>query len=222
MSSKSSRLESETPAWHARTLERSLEAARHRALDRGRQYIAVAMDLIQTKGMDFTVQDVVDHSKSSLRTFYQHFANRDELLLAVFEEIIQQSAVELRARITAASDQSGLERVHEFVTGLYAMVEVTPSSRPLVVYHLGLAHNWPDEFRIALDPLTVMLTSLVEGAAAEGSFRSDIEPAKLAAFLLQTVVTSLHMSLLGAALDGTPTTGDELWSLCYTGCAGSA
>ena len=37
-------------------------------------------------GKDFTVQDVVERSGQSLRSFYQYFAGKHELLLALFEE----------------------------------------------------------------------------------------------------------------------------------------
>src|ERR1039458_5626042 len=73
--------------WQERTVERSLKAARQRAISRGNTFIAAAVALLRTTGkVDFTVQEVVDRSGMSLRSFYQHFASKDDLLLAVVEE----------------------------------------------------------------------------------------------------------------------------------------
>jgi AcrR family transcriptional regulator len=46
-----------------------------------------ARAIITEKGnTDFTVQEVVDRSRQSLRSFYQHFDGKHELLLALFED----------------------------------------------------------------------------------------------------------------------------------------
>jgi hypothetical protein len=66
------------------------------------------------------------------------------------------------------------------------------------------------------------LEALLVQAARAGEVRDDLEPRKLAGLLVQTVVISIHMSLLGAALDSTPTTADELWSFCCAGMGASS
>src|SRR5437899_12209048 len=73
--------------WQQRVLDRSLVDARRRALNKSNGFVRAAMKLLQESGgLQFTVQDVVDRSKLSLRSFYQTFASKDELLLALFEE----------------------------------------------------------------------------------------------------------------------------------------
>jgi AcrR family transcriptional regulator len=201
--------------WRTRTLERSLERARERALDRGERFILVATELIQEKGLDFTLQDVVNKTRSSFRAFYQHFKSKDELLLAVFEEMIHTAVAELRS--ATASSETPLEQLREFVTGLFELSSGTPSSRALAIYHLQLAENRPEDFRFALRPMLDELEALISQAAQIGAVRADIEARKLASLLVQTVVISIHMSLLGAELDSTPTTADELWSFCCIG-----
>ena len=183
--------------WRARTLERSLERARERALDRSERFIIVATELIQEKGLDFTLQDVVGVTRSSLRAFYQHFESKDDLLLAVFEEMIHTAVAELHAGSPAAAPP--VDQLREFVTGLFELSSGTPSSRALAIYHLQLAESRPEVFWSTLRPMLDELEALVAQAARTGKVRDDIEPRRLASLLVQTVVFSIHMSLLGGA-----------------------
>src|SRR5207344_1573512 len=74
------------PAWRERAVSRSLHAARSRAERRVQGFLDAAFELIDEKGTtDFTIQEVIDRSKQSLRGFYQYFDGKNELLLALFE-----------------------------------------------------------------------------------------------------------------------------------------
>ncbi|MDT5259895.1 MAG: hypothetical protein QOD10_4975, partial [Mycobacterium sp.] len=59
---------------------------------RADRFIKTAVAILSETGRtDFTVQEVVARSKTSLRAFYQHFSGKDELLLALFDRTIAQS-----------------------------------------------------------------------------------------------------------------------------------
>ena len=76
----------------------------------------------ETGRTDFTVLEVVERSKTSLRSFYQHFSTKDELLLALIDKIMAESTREwrddtdglARRRRTARADRPDLRtcRVH--------------------------------------------------------------------------------------------------------------
>ena len=71
------------PAWRQRAIERSTQPARQRAAKRVQRFLNSAREIIAEKGsIEFTVQEVVDRSKQSLRSFYQYFDGKHELLLA--------------------------------------------------------------------------------------------------------------------------------------------
>ncbi len=77
------------PAWQSQSVERSLKAARERAQHRSDRFVNAGIDLISTTGdMGFTVQDVVDKSGMSIRTFYLFFATKDDLLVAIHETLL--------------------------------------------------------------------------------------------------------------------------------------
>src|SRR5947199_10792988 len=113
--------ESPTASWREQAVARSLDSARVRAESRVQRFIDAALDLMSESapGMDFTVQDVVEKSGQSLRSFYQYFGGKQELLLALFEESVRSTAADLGDRIRDEHDP--LERLHRFVIEYYAV-----------------------------------------------------------------------------------------------------
>src|SRR5829696_5617751 len=74
------------PRWRQRAIDRSTQPARDRAATRVERFLNSAREIIAEKGsIEFTVQEVVDRSQQSLRSFYQYFDGKDELLLGLFE-----------------------------------------------------------------------------------------------------------------------------------------
>src|SRR3954465_3582794 len=97
------------PGWRERAVSRSLNAARSRAEQRVQRFLDAAFELIDEKGTtEFTIQEVIERSKQSLRGFYQYFDGKDELLLALFEETISE-AIEDLGRV-AESETEPLDR----------------------------------------------------------------------------------------------------------------
>src|SRR5207344_2436590 len=79
--------------WQRRVVGRSLNDAKRRSIDRGARFIrAAAKVLNRNNGSSLTVQEVADEAGQSLRTLYQYFSSKDDLLLAVFEEAMRTYA----------------------------------------------------------------------------------------------------------------------------------
>ena len=96
---------SEEPAWKQRAVERSIKTAKLRAAQRVQRFLDAAQAIIIEKGStDFTVQEVVDRSRQSLRSFYLQFDGKHELLLALFEDALSRSADQIRAATTSQKD----------------------------------------------------------------------------------------------------------------------
>src|SRR5882757_4708580 len=106
------------PAWRERAVSRSVNAARSRAEERVQRFLDAAFELIDEKGTaEFTIQEVVDRSKQSLRGFYEYFDGKDDLALALFEETVRDAGVDIRRAIDAESDP--LDRLHAFAITLH-------------------------------------------------------------------------------------------------------
>ena len=71
--------------WVERAVERSaaVQRSRLRIAQQVRQMLEAARRLIDTKGDEFTTQELCAEAGVALQTFYRYFASKDELLLAV-------------------------------------------------------------------------------------------------------------------------------------------
>ena len=116
------------PAWKQRAVERSTRAAKLRAEQRVQRFLDAAQAIMTAKGnTDFTVQEVVDRSRQSLRSFYQHFDGKHELLLALFEDALRRATDQIRAAATGQSDP--LDRLKVAVQLLFELSRPDPAAR---------------------------------------------------------------------------------------------
>jgi AcrR family transcriptional regulator len=213
---------SEEPAWKQRAVERSIKTAKLRAAQRVQRFLDAAQAIIIEKGStDFTVQEVVDRSRQSLRSFYLQFDGKHELLLALFEDALSRSAEQIRAATSGQKDP--LEALKVAVTLLFESSRPDPTAkRPLFTdFAPRLLVSHPSEVNIAHAPLLALLTELMEAAGEAGELRAGINPKRMAAMTMQTVMFVSQHS--GDADDGTvhPITADEVWDFCSHGFAAS-
>ncbi len=213
------------PAWRRRAVSRSLHAARSRAEERVQRFLDAAFELIDEKGTtDFTIQEVIDRSKQSLRGFYQYFDGKDELLLALFEDSVLESEADLRNVVDAESDP--IARLHAFAIRLHEWCEPadTPrkrgkhNRRPISEFSVQLAVAHPERVKAALEPVSRMLLELVEAAAEAGAI--SVADTRRAAALVQQAVM---YSWFGNRLIPDPRkriTAEETWEFCLHGLSG--
>ena len=81
--------EVDEPSWQKDSVDRSLRNARARAQARSDRFVSAAIELLGERDeSDFTIQDVVDKSNMSQRTFYTFFDGKDSLLLATLHSAV--------------------------------------------------------------------------------------------------------------------------------------
>jgi AcrR family transcriptional regulator len=198
--------------WQQRALDRSLVDARRRALNKSNGFVRAAMKLLQESGgLQFTVQDVVDRSKLSLRSFYQTFASKDELLLALFEEYIATAAVWQREQMEEHDDP--VDQIRVFLTSLWAGKLQPDVVRALALYNLTLASTRPADLEHALEPQLAVLLDAVERGVATRQVRDDINSRRLAEILLHTGTAAVHTTILRTGHESP----DDVWALCFGG-----
>ncbi|CAM4178819.1 putative HTH-type transcriptional regulator YvdT [Mycobacterium basiliense] len=212
---------SEEPAWKQRAVERSIKTAKLRAAQRVQRFLDAAQAIIIEKGStDFTVQEVVDRSRQSLRSFYLQFDGKHELLLALFEDALSRSADQIRAATENHTDP--LERLKVAIELLYDASRPDPTAkRPLFTdFAPRLLVTHPAEVKVAHAPLMALLAELMEAAAEAGELRSGVNAKRMAAMTMQTVMFIAQSS--GGADEATahPITADEVWDFCSRGFAG--
>jgi AcrR family transcriptional regulator len=204
------------PAWRDRAVERSLGRSRAEAEIRSSRFVHTAFELVEhTRGKDFTVQDVVEKMRVSTRTFYQYFSGKDELLVAMFEEVQRARNKELRQAVAAEPDP--LARVRAFVLGSLRAEGKRPSvSRLMVQQYFRLQLSHPDELRHSYRPVVAYLSGLIADAAAAGEIHST-DHDRTAAMILQTVTTSIQLTIIGSPLMDPAPSPEEVWAFCLAG-----
>jgi AcrR family transcriptional regulator len=212
------------PAWRQRAVSRSLNAARSRAEQRVQRFLDAAFELIDEKGTtEFTIQEVIDRSKQSLRGFYQYFDGKDELLLALFEETVAEATDDLRGVMESVDDP--LDRLRAFVIRLHEWCDPSEKRkrsahqrRPIMEFAVQLTVDHADRVKTAMAPISRMLRSLVEAANAAGAIHVD-DPRHAAAMMQQTVMYSWFGNRL-AENARMRLSAEATWEFCLYGLRG--
>jgi AcrR family transcriptional regulator len=204
------------PGWQQRALDRSLNAAREKSLARSSKFLASAIELLNETGrVDFTVQNVVERSQLSLRAFYQHFGGKDELVLAVFEELTGVFVESLAKSLDDIDDpfdrlatytRRFLERAHE---------SRDSGGRALTIYLLHLALDRPDDYARATNPQVELVETIIRHGIDRGVFRTDI-PANALAQLVNSTLVSFAQTDVFDMTTGAAVTPDHIWAWCET------
>lgn len=172
--------------WHRRVVGRSLRTATQRSIDRGQALIrAAGVVLERSGGEDITVQDVADEAGQSLRTLYQYFASKDDLLLAVFEESMRTYARLIDKAVAGLDDP--LERLVGAVVAATAMSRFSDIGidRGLARLRLRLADSSPELVGRSQAAVTSLVRELVVAAADAGQV--DVDDPDGAVFMLMSL-----------------------------------
>ena len=199
---------------------RALDSARLRAENRVELFLDAARELMNTNATDFTVQEVVERSGQSLRTFYQYFAGKYELLLALFEESIEGAAARLEEVVATHDDP--LDRLHTFCAEYYRMCRASAPGEPpsgpapaLVEFAQQLLTSHPKEAAHSFAPLVELFGRLLEEAEEAGALRPGLDRRRITGVVLQATMFNAFAATISASPVGT---GDEvLWDLLVQG-----
>ena len=213
------------PGWRQRAVSKSLTAARSRAEQRVQGFLDAGFALIDERGTtEFTIQEVVDRSKQSLRGFYQYFDGKDELLFALLEETIRESLEDLRAAVESESEpllqlRAFTIRLHEWCEPLGTRRKRGAHNRiPISEFSLLLALKDPERLAAVIAPIPQMLVELLKAAAATGSVRVA-DPRKAAMLIQQAVMYGFLMNRFVQNPQGR-VTAEDAWEFCLNGLGG--
>lgn len=220
----------EGPSWREQAVARSLDSARTRAENRVQRFLDAALELMaEGDRKDFTVQEVVERSGQSLRSFYQYFGGKHELLLGLFEESVRTTTEALNKRIDAKGGDDPMERLHLFVVEYYKMCrpprkgrskELLPS--PILVrFALQLLTAHPAESSRAFVPLVSLFDDLLLAAIEAGAIRSDVNRQAVAGPVLQVVMFNTFSTAIVDGGDEAPVqdAAEALWDVIIHGMA---
>ncbi len=173
--------------------------------ERNRQrLLSAAMEVFAERGIDVTLDDIARHAGVGVGTAYRRFANKDELIDALFEQRIEAMAAVAEEAAQAPTGWDGL------VLFLNAAMEMQVADRGLaqVMFSVNQAQHRVAKARARIAP---RVGRLVARAQEEGSVRADLDPLDIPVInLMVGIVVDLGRSsapdlwqrILGIVLDG--------------------
>ncbi len=203
-------------SWQQRSIERRLSTARARALARSSRFLAAALELVEEQGSaDFTIQTLIDRSNLSLRAFYQHFAGKEELMLALYENVTSQFTESIRQEVAAADGP--MEQLEAFCRGFLSRAESSErvGGRVMTIYNLSLEIERPADFTKIWEPHQRLLTKILTACSRAGLVRKDLTPAQLSTLLNATLTSLAQIGVFHLGAKGTAALNeDQLWAWC--------
>jgi AcrR family transcriptional regulator len=170
---------------------------------------------------------VVERSGQSLRSFYQYFAGKYELLLALFEESVRSTAEHLEQIVGEIDDP--FERLHRFVVEHYQICRPRPTSQStkqsgptpaaMAEFAQKLMTEHPKEASRAFMPVVSLFERLLDEAAAAGAIRPGLQHRSVTGVLLQAIMFNAFAATISGISIGSDgrEAADELWSLFVHG-----
>lgn len=220
------RPDEEVLSWRELAVARSLDSARTRAETRVQRFMDAAFELVNSgAGKDFTVQEVVERSGQSLRSFYLYFGGKHELLLALFEESVTSTVEFLRGRI--ADQEEPLQRLHTFVVEYHELCWPPANSNApkrgapsvLADFAWQLLTEYPKEAARAFAPLVALLRELLDKAAAAGDVRTDLRSGQVTGVILEAIMFNVFSSTISGAVTrrNGSSAAEEFWDVLLNG-----
>lgn len=179
--------------------------------------IAAGWELVHEEGAgDFTVKQVIGRAGVALQTFYRHFGTKDELLLAMFEESIQEG---VQRFVAASSERLPVDRLHHLVTAPFLQTYDETAVRELrwrALERQRLLDTFPDAVEAVFEPYRAALLDAITEVRDAGEGTCD-DP-DLTATIVMHLVTTLTHAVHGGGLNEDPErVAERTWQLCWDG-----
>src|SRR3954468_5773285 len=143
--------------------QRRADAERNRS-----RILDAAAELFAEKGLAVGLDEIARHAGVGVGTVYRRFANKDELVEALFEERIAQVAQLAEEALDAEDPWEGFATFFERTVGLHV---ANRAVKELMFTH-GEAYERVAEARARIGPL---VAEIIRRAQASGDLRADLE-----------------------------------------------
>ena len=189
--------------WEQRSTNRVLESGRDQILERSRRIVDAAYELLEKDGLEaLTIRAVLKKTGLSRRAFYERFADKDDLVLAVFEQTIRVATRHYSEQVAALPDP--MERLKLIITCIVlgkSSLEQADSEQnsrrgaAMSREHLRLAESRPDHLQESLSPLLTLIARQLLDGMESGAVRK-CAPERLATLVYNLVSTTVQTELL--------------------------
>lgn len=207
---------SEPLSWAERAADRSptVQRSRARQMEQAKAVVDAARRLIAERGDRFTTQELVKEAGVALQTFYRLFAGKDQLLLAVFDDLIAESCAQYEEAARELPDP--VTRLHFYITAALRTLDAGDGGigpRFVTSEHWRLHQLFPEEMDQATQPFTDLVARQLELATAEGLLApKDVE--RDAWFVTKLVMAVFHHYAFADAVSDVAAVREQLWTFC--------
>ncbi|GGV41202.1 hypothetical protein GCM10010182_77230 [Actinomadura cremea] len=180
--------------------------------------VEAAQRLITEKGGQWTTQELAKEAGVAVQTFYRHFGGKDQLLLAVLEDMIDRQTAVYEASTRDLEDP--VERLRQYiVSALESLGSGSPAARFITAEHWRLLQLFPEEVSRATRPFGDMVARELEAARRAGLLAPrDVEHD--AEFLSKLVMSVFHHYAFVPTEQPAEVIAERLWRFCLTGIGG--
>jgi AcrR family transcriptional regulator len=165
--------------------------------------VGAAYELLDAGGLEeLTIRAVLKRTGLARRAFYEQFAGKDDLVLAVFEQAMRFAAEMYDDMVAPLADP--IERLRTIIVSIGSGgpfpedaggADGSRLAAALSREHLRLAEARPDELHAALGPLIALLARQLQAGMEAGTVR-QADPEQLAMFIYNLVATTVHTKLI--------------------------
>ncbi|SQD97598.1 Transcriptional regulator, TetR family [Parafrankia sp. Ea1.12] len=211
-------------SWAERAADRSpsVQRSRSRSMRQAKVIVEAAERLILLNGARFTTQELVKEAGIATQTFYRHFTGKDQLLLAVIEDIIANQTARYEA--SAQHLPGPVARLRHYVRSAVSSLNAPgwegAGARFIPTEHWRLHQLYPEELAHATRPFADLVARELTAAQEAGL----LAPRHIErdATVVARLVTSVYHHYAFARTDETAESiGDYLWSFCLAALGGS-
>jgi AcrR family transcriptional regulator len=192
-----SRLTVDSPATSASPYRAHRERQRRRIL-------TAAQELFDARGIDrVTIAEIVSGTGIRASTLYEYFANKDEIVWALVEDVLRHGA----ERIQKAMEEAGGPALKK-IAALFQVLEEELKHNPARVRFMAqfdamYARDWSVERLLSIEERIMPgrfggLADLIREGKADGSLRADLDPDLTLHSMLNAVIgTQRRLASLG-------------------------
>lgn len=201
-----------------------MQRSRFRIAHQGRQILDAARRLIDTKGDEFTTQELATEAGVALQTFYRYFSSKDELLLAVIGDTLTEACERWAEAGSELPDP--LARLRFYLTSTLDRLDGSDNgaatARFIVSTRWRLHRTYSKELAAAEKPFVDLLRSEVNAAIKIGLLKPN-DPEWDSWFLAELARSVFHFYAFAAHADGElDLVKERLWRFCLNGLGGTA
>jgi AcrR family transcriptional regulator len=193
-----------------------VQRSRVRSMQQAKQIVDAARRLINDRGEQWTTQELAKEAGVAIQTFYRYFGGKDQLLLAVIEEMLSESAAQYAAGAAKLDDP--IERLQLYVKSAFGTIQFgdLAAARFITTQHWRLHQLFPDDLALAIQPFTDLLAVEIRNGQAAGLLAAG-DADLTAALVARLVMVEYHFYAFAQPDGDLDEIAERIWSFCLNG-----